>query len=90
MAKEITHTGVITSPQGGFKAGAFTSPIYLADVGQRSGLGGGQGIYHQGQDQYLDNGATITLEATGDVLLSISKGILSKLIAMGLVTVQDV
>lgn len=87
MAKTITHTGVITSAQGGFKAGAFTSPIYLGDIGRRNGLGGGTSVYGLGQDQYLDVGGSVTLQETSDVLLSIAKGTLAKLAAMGLVTI---
>lgn len=83
----VTHTGVITSPQGAFSAGAFTSSIYLGDIGRRNGLGGGASIYGLGQDQYLDYGTPITLQETSDVILSIAFGTLSKLVAMGLVTV---
>ncbi len=87
MAKTITHTGVITAAQGGFKNGAFTSRIYLGDIGRRNGLGGGPSVYGLGQDQYLDLGTPIVLQETSDVTLSIAKGTLYKLQAMGLITI---
>lgn len=88
--KRITHTGAVTSASGGFKAGAFTSPVYLGDVGRRNGLGGGGSIYQLGQDQYLASGDSVDLVATGDVLLSIEKGVIAKLVDLGLLTVADV
>jgi hypothetical protein len=83
----ITHTGAVSTAQGGFKVGPFTQSIYLGDVLKRNGLGGGVSVYNQGQDQYLDYGTPITMVQTGELLLSIQKGQLSKLIALGLVTV---
>jgi len=44
--------------------------VYLGDVGQRHQLGGGQGLYTNGQDRYLSYGQDATFIATGDVLLS--------------------
>lgn len=44
--------------------------IYLADVGQRHQLGGGQGLYVLGQDRYISHGEDTTFVSTGDVLLS--------------------
>jgi len=87
MAKTVTHTGTISTPAGGFKAGAFTAPIYLGDIGRRNGLGGGTSVYGLGQDRYLDNGASVVLQETSEVLLSIAKGTLKKLSDMGLVTI---
>ena len=46
--------------------------IYLKDIGQRNQLGGGRGIYVNGQDQYIDWGTDTTLVATSDVILSCS------------------
>lgn len=88
--KRITHTGEVTSASGGFAVGAFTSPVYLGDIGRRNGLGGGGSIYQLGQDCYLDSGDSVDLVATGDVLLSIEKGIIKKLSDLGLLTVADV
>lgn len=88
--KRITHSGEVTSASGGFKVGAFTSSVYLGDVGRRNGLGGGGSIYQLGQDQYLASGDYIDLVATGDVLLSIEKGVIKKLSDIGLLTVTDV
>jgi hypothetical protein len=88
--KRITHTGEVTSASGGFKVGAFTSSVYLGDVGRRNGLGGGGSIYQLGQDQYLASGDSVDLVATGDVLLSIEKGVIAKLVEVGLLEVEDV
>jgi hypothetical protein len=52
--------------------GTNRGPIYLKDVGQRNQLGGGKGIYTQGQDRYVDYGTDATLIATADVVLSSS------------------
>jgi len=82
----LTHTGTVSSPQGGFKSGAFTASIYLSDLKRRNGLGGGVAVGQTGQDQYLDYGTPLVLAATGELLLSIQKGQLKKLIDMGLVT----
>lgn len=48
--------------------------IYLNDVGQRNGLGGGRSVYTLGQDRYLSYGQDATFTTTGDVLLSIKGG----------------
>lgn len=90
MAKRITHSGEVTSALGGFKVGAFTSSVYLGDIGRRNGLGGGGSIYSLGQDQYLASGDSVDLVATGDVLLSIEKGLIKKLADIGLLEVEDV
>lgn len=50
--------------------------IYLKDVGQRHGLGGGQGIYVKGQDLYMNYGADATLLSTSDVMLSATSGVI--------------
>jgi hypothetical protein len=52
--------------------GTNRGPIYLKDVGQRNQLGGGRGIYVNGQDRYVDYGTDATLIATADVNLSCS------------------
>lgn len=52
--------------------GTNRGPIYLKDVGQRNQLGGGKGIYVNGQDRYVDWGTDATLVATADVVLSAS------------------
>jgi len=49
-------------------------PIYLGDVGMRNQLGGGRGLYVQGQDRYMHYGQDATLVQTGDVLLSADRG----------------
>ncbi len=46
--------------------------VYLHDVGQRNQLGGGKGLYVQGQDRYLSHGQDTTFVATSDVMLSAS------------------
>lgn len=88
--KRITHTGEVTSASGGFAVGAFTSSVYLGDIGRRNGLGGGGSIYSLGQDKYLASGAYVDLVPTGDVLLSIEKGVIAKLVEIGLLEVTDV
>jgi hypothetical protein len=54
-------------------------PIYLKDIGQRNQLGGGKNIYTLGQDRYIDYGTDSTFISTSDVMLSVTKGVLSKL-----------
>jgi len=44
--------------------------IYLHDIGQRNQLGGGKGLYVQGQDRYISHGQDATFISTSDVLLS--------------------
>lgn len=89
MAKTLTHTGVITAPSGGFEAGAFNSPIYLGFLEKRNGLGGGVVVGQSGQDQYLDSGASISVEETSQFLLAAAPGgALDKLVQMGLVTIS--
>lgn len=68
----------------GTNATSTMGPIYLKDIGQRNGLGGGKGIYVQGQDQYLAYGTDTTLVSTGDVMLSYTKGEINKLVNAGL------
>jgi hypothetical protein len=70
--------------------GTNVGPIYLKDIGQRSQLGGGKGIYTLGQDRYIDPGTDTTFVSTSDVMLSVTKGVLSKLVANGNVTVETV
>jgi hypothetical protein len=52
--------------------GTNRGSIYLRDIGMRPGLGGGRGIYVNGQDRYVEYGTDTTLVATSDVLLSCS------------------
>lgn len=52
--------------------GSNRGPVYLKDCGQRNQLGGGKGIYTNGQDRYVDYGSDATLLATSDVILSSS------------------
>jgi hypothetical protein len=52
--------------------GTDYGPIYLKDIGQRNQLGGGKGIYTNGQDRYIHYGQDATLIATADVMLSCS------------------
>jgi hypothetical protein len=54
--------------------------IYLGDVGMRNQLGGGKGLYVNGQDRYLSHGQDATFVRTGDVMLSISQGRIGKMI----------
>lgn len=48
--------------------------VYLCDVGQRNGLGGGKGIYTLGQDRYISYGQDATFVKTGDVMMSAMVG----------------
>ena len=52
--------------------GTDVGKIYLSDIGQRNQLGGGQGIFSIGQDQYLSSGEDATFVSTSDVMLSAS------------------
>jgi len=56
--------------------GTDVGRIYLRDIGQRNGLGGGGSIYQLGQDQYLSYGQDATLIETSDVLLSADRGVI--------------
>jgi hypothetical protein len=56
--------------------GTNLGPIYLKDVGQRNGLGGGKSIYVRGQDQYVDYDTDTTLVSTSDVMLSATAGVI--------------
>jgi hypothetical protein len=58
--------------------GTDRGPIYLKDIGQRNGLGGGKSIYVRGQDQYIDYGSDTTLISTSDVMLSYTSGVIYK------------
>jgi len=89
MAKVLTHTGEVTSASGGFQVGPFTSSIYLGFLERRNGLGGGVPVGQAGQDQYLANGESITVEETSQYLLAAaSGGALDKFVVMGLITIS--
>lgn len=66
----VTHNGT-----NGTKT---VGQIYLADIGRRNSLGGSISIYNIGQDCYLNPGEHVDLVATGDVLLSVDRGIIKK------------
>ena len=68
-------------------SGTDVGPVYLKDIGQRNGLGGGKGIYVLGQDQYLAKGHSVRLISTSDVMLSMTKGVLKNLSDRGIVVV---
>jgi hypothetical protein len=58
--------------------GTNVGKIYLSDCGKRLGLGGAQeGNYYGGQDEYIIWGEIKVLDATTDVLTSLSSGILA-------------
>ena len=67
--------------------GTNVGRIYLRDVGQRNGLGGGGSIYELGQDQYINYGQDATLVQTGDVLLSIDRGVIKTFTEAGVLSV---
>ena len=59
--------------------GSKIGKIYLSDVGKRYGLGGGnEGDYRStsGQDTYIVWGETVVLDLTGEVLRSMTSGVL--------------
>jgi hypothetical protein len=76
-------------------SGYSLAPIYLRDVGARNQLGGGLGIYHKGQDQYINYhpgyaDGTVTLLSTADVVLSTmdsTRGVIGRNLANGYFTV---
>jgi len=72
----ITHSGIDNQ-------GNAVGRIYLGDIGRRPGLGSEKSVYDQGQDRYISPGETITLVDTGEVALSVSKGILKYFLDMG-------
>jgi hypothetical protein len=58
--------------------GTNVGKIYLSDVEKRLGLGGAQeGNYYGGQDEYIIWGEVKVLQLTGDVLTSMSNGIIN-------------
>jgi hypothetical protein len=58
--------------------GTNVGKIYLSDLGKRLGLGGSQeGNYYGGQDEYIIWGEIKVLDLTGDVVSSMSNGILA-------------
>ena len=58
--------------------GTNVGKIYLSDLGKRLGLGGAQeGNYTSGQDEYIIWGEIRTYDLTGDVISSLSSGILA-------------
>jgi hypothetical protein len=61
--------------------------IYLKDVGQRNGLGGGRSIYVRGQDRYISKGQTAILLSTGEVMTSATSGVIKKMSDLGSFTV---
>lgn len=70
--------------------GTNRGPIYLKDIGQRCGLGGGKGIYVKGQDRYLAYGADATFVSTSDVMLSATSGVIKSMETAGSFTVTIV
>ena len=56
--------------------GTDVGPIYLRDIAQRNQLGGGRGIYYNGQDRYIAYGADATFLSTSDVMLSVKQGVI--------------
>ena len=70
--------------------GSNLGTIYLRDIGMRSGLGGGRGIYVRGQDQYINYGADATLISTSDVMLSATSGVIKKFSDLGALTITIV
>jgi hypothetical protein len=67
--------------------GVNRGKIYLRDIGQRNGLGGGKGIYYGGQDRYINPGQLISLINTGDVMGSTKSGVIKKMLDLGSFTV---
>jgi hypothetical protein len=63
--------------------GTDRGPVYLKDIGQRNGLGGGKSIYVKGQDRYISKGQTATLISTSDVMLSNTSGVIKKMTDLG-------
>jgi hypothetical protein len=60
--------------------GTNVGPIYLRDIGMRNQLGGGKGIYVNGQDRYIAYGGDATFVSTSDVMLSMTRGVLKSFI----------
>ena len=73
-----------------YTGGANVGPLYLKDIGQRNGLGGGKSIYVLGQDRYVSYGSDTTFISTSDVMLSATKGVIKDLVTRGIVTVSIV
>jgi hypothetical protein len=67
--------------------GTDVGKIYLRDVGQRNQLGGGKGIFVEGQDQYITAGGDATFISTSDVMLSATSGVIKSFETSGSFTV---
>jgi hypothetical protein len=63
--------------------GTNRGSVYLRDVGQRNGLGGGRSIYVRGQDRYISYGQTALLVSTSDVMTSTMSGVIKKMADLG-------
>lgn len=61
--------------------------VYLRDIGQRNGLGGGRSIYIKGQDRYISYGQTAALVSTGQVMTSTMSGVIKKMSDLGSFTI---
>jgi hypothetical protein len=70
--------------------GTNLGSVYLKDIGQRNGLGGGRSIYVKGQDQYVEHGTDTTFISTSDVMLSATSGVIKKMVDNGVFTVTIV
>lgn len=83
---QITHNGTVTTPQGAFTAGQAVGPIYLSDFRRRlDTLGELETTF--GEDQYIEPNTTIEIPETGEIHLSAASGMLSKYIAMGVLSI---
>ena len=63
--------------------GTDLGKIYLRDIGQRNGLGGGKGIFSLGQDRYITHGQDATLVLTSDAAMSETVGVIKKYVDLG-------
>jgi hypothetical protein len=77
--------------------GTNRGTVYLRDVGQRTGLGGGRSIYNlyhadgttRGQDRYLAHGTDCTFLSTSDVMMSRMYGVIKNYENLGSFTVSN-
>lgn len=84
----VTHNGTVTNAIAPYKVGDEIDKIYLNDIGKRHALGGGANIYEDGQDLYLDPSDSVDLVETSEVLLSVNKGLIKRMVDLGVFTVS--
>lgn len=87
MSITVTHDGTVTNAIAPYKVGDEVGKIYLNDIGKRHAFGGGASIHEKGQDQYLAPAGSVVLEETSDVLLSLDRGLIKRMVDLGVFSI---